>query len=508
MSRTEKSLSNFKYSILFFLLTLILNFYSRKIFLDELGIELVGVNTSVYNIINFLNVAEMGIAISVSYALYKPLIDRDEKSINEIISIFGRFYRIIAQVIIVVGTIILFLLPFIFGGSENNLYYAYVGFIVIGISTIIGYLYSFKHIIISADQKNYVVTKINNICKIVKIILQVCFLLYLPYYKYEVWLLLELLFSIISIFWLNKTVDRLYPYLKVNLVEAKDYGKKYPYIIIKVKQLFFHKVSAFVLSQSAPLILLYIANVELVGVYSNYQMIVMGITALLGTVFSGMVASVGNLIHDTKNSLNVYWEILLVEFILVSSMCFIFYFYANFFIDIWIGEQYRLDKWSFILLSSYLFFNLIRQSDIFLSAYGLFGDIWAPVVEMILNLTGSIILGKLYGLPGILAGMNISLFFIVFLWKPFYLFNRGFKAPFAPYVIKMMTLIAIAIISSYAIFSIESIKFNYFTNQYIDLMLSATFNYGGFIILQFLVYALFFKEFKSLINRMKNILIK
>ncbi|AQY21608.1 lipopolysaccharide biosynthesis protein [Riemerella anatipestifer] len=508
MSRTEKSLSNFKYSFLFFLLTLVLNFYSRKIFLDELGIELLGVNTAVYNIINFLNVVEMGIAVSVSYALYKPLIDKDEKSINEIISIFGRFYRIIAKIIIVVAIIILFLLPMIFRGNENNIYYAYFGFVIIGISTIIGYLYSFKHIIISADQKNYIVTQINSVCKVIKIILQICGLLYLPYYKYEVWLLLELLFSVISIFWLNKTADRLYPFLKVNLIEAKNYGEKYPYIITKIKQLFFHKISAFVLSQSIPLILLYIANVELVGVFSNYQMIIMGITALLGTVFSGMVASVGNLIHDTKNALNVYWEILLIEFILVSSMCFIFYFYANFFIDIWIGEQYRLDEWSFILLTLYLFFNLIRQSDIFLSAYGLFGDIGAPIIELILNLGCSVILGKRYGLPGILAGMNISLFLVVFLWKPFYLFRKGFRASFMSYIIKMISLISLSIISAYAIYSIGSIKFNYFTNQYIDLILSTIFNYGGFVILQFVVYVLFFEEFKSLIYRIKNILKK
>lgn len=509
MSRTLNGLKNFKYSFFFFLITLGLNFYSRKIFLNQLGIDLIGLNTTIYNLINFLNVAELGIGVAISYALYKPLADQDQVAIHEIISIFGRFYRKIGIYITLLSLVILAVLPFIFQDIKLSLYYPYIAFVILGTSTIIGYLFNFKQILLSADQKNYIITRINNYCKIVKVIMQVVFLVYVDAYKYEIWLLLELIFVVISIVLTNYSVRKHYPYLTVSFEKAKEYSTKYPSIISKTKQLFFHKLSGFILTQTSPLLLLYIANLQLVGLYSNYQMIIVGVTALLSTVFSGIVASVGNLINDKKDEvIKIYWEILLVEFILVSSVCFVFYFYANSFISIWLGDQYLLDALSFKLLTLYLFFNLIRQSDIFLSAYGLFGDIWAPIVEMILNLGGAIILGKWLGLPGILLGINFSLFIIVFLWKPFYLFTKGFETTFRLYAQKMFFLLVIASIAAYSIYSIGLLHLQVFQTPYLNLILSTVCNVMGFLIIEMIFYTLFFKEFKRLIDRFKRIVFK
>ena len=47
---------------------------------------------------------------------------------------------------------------------------------------------------------------------------------------------------------------------------------------------------------------------------------------------------------------------------------------------------------------------------LFIVAYGLFQDVYAPVVEAILNLGLSVVLGYYYGLAGIIGGVIISLF--------------------------------------------------------------------------------------------------
>lgn len=63
---------------------------------------------------------------------------------------------------------------------------------------------------------------------------------------------------------------------------------------------------------------------------------------------------------------------------------------------------------------------MTRTNDSFIVAYGLFQDVYAPVVEAILNLGLSVVLGYYYGLAGIIGGVIISLLFIAYGWKPYF----------------------------------------------------------------------------------------
>ena len=69
----------------------------------------------------------------------------------------------------------------------------------------------------------------------------------------------------------------------------------------------------------------------------------------------------------------------------------------------------------------------------FKDAYQLFSDIWAPIVETCINLGGSILFGSLWGLNGVLLGVNLSLILIVLFWKPYYTFRYGMKTSVVPY---------------------------------------------------------------------------
>ena len=54
-------------------------------------------------------------------------------------------------------------------------------------------------------------------------------------------------------------------------------------------------------------------------------------------------------------------------------------------ISFWVGKDYLLDSTSFVLLVIYAFIAMTRTNDSFIVAYGLFQDVYAPVVEAILN---------------------------------------------------------------------------------------------------------------------------
>ena len=110
-----------------------------------------------------------------------------------------------------------------------------------------------------------------------------------------------------------------------------------------------------------------------------------------------------------------------------------------------------LPQSSFILLLIYTFIVCTRISDLFIAAYGMYQDVWAPIVETIINIGGSVILGYHYGLTGVIGGSILSLFAIVFCWKPYFLFRLGFKSSVKDYIFsicKYLILISLSFILS------------------------------------------------------------
>ena len=98
-SRLRKSLLNARVNLIFYFLSLALSFFSRKIFLDTLGADFMGLIGALNNLLGFLNLAELGISTAIGYVLYKPLFEHDERKINEIISVFGFIYHRIGFVL-------------------------------------------------------------------------------------------------------------------------------------------------------------------------------------------------------------------------------------------------------------------------------------------------------------------------------------------------------------------------------------------------------------------------
>ena len=113
-SRTSKSIKNSLVALAFYFINLVLQFFSRKVFLDYLGAEILGLNTTATNLLQFLNLAELGIGSAIACTLYKPLLEKDTVAINEIVSLQGWLYRRIAWIVIVGSLVLMAFFPWIF----------------------------------------------------------------------------------------------------------------------------------------------------------------------------------------------------------------------------------------------------------------------------------------------------------------------------------------------------------------------------------------------------------
>ena len=428
-SRTTKSLKNSSIALTFYFVNLILQFFSRKIFLDYLGTEILGLNTTATNLLQFLNLAELGIGTAVGFSLYKPFYEKDTQTINEIVALQGKLYQRIAYIVIVGSAILMCFFPLIFAKMTLPLWYAYASFGVLLFSALLSYFVNYKQVLLSADQKEYKIQYSYKATMLFKVLAQI---LAIKYFEngYVWWLVLEIVFAVVASCALHITVKRTYPFIKKTELTYKELNAKYPTIKTKIKQLFVHKVAGYVLNQTSPLIIYSFASLTLVALYGNYMLIVLGLISMAAALSNGLTAGVGNLVAEgnTDKVLSVFEELFSVRFFITAIMCFGMFTLAQPFIILWIGEEYLLSTSALALITAILFVSISRFTiESFLNAYGFFSDIYAPLIEAILNLGLSILLGYYFGLNGILSGVLISLLLVVLGWKPIFLFKIKLK---------------------------------------------------------------------------------
>lgn len=504
-SRTANSIRNAKVGLIIYAFDLLLTFFSRKYFIEFWGPELLGLNSLAKSLLQFLNLAELGISTAVGFSLYKPLFEKDQKTINEIISLQAYFYRWIFYFILAASVILMAFFPLIFADSGVPLHYAYASYIALAVAVLLSYRVNYRQIIFTADQKQYVSTFLFQGGRVVKSALQLGVLfLCAPAYGYWIWLGLEVLVAILSSVGLELAVRKQYPRLVASPALGKQVRKQYPAVITSTKQVFFHRFGGFALSQSSVIVIYTYATLTDVTIFDNYNFIVMGLIMMWDTLFGGSTASVGNLIAEKPDKVqSLYWELFSFKTWLCGIVVCATMFLAQPFITLWVGAEYVMPKTALLWFMGSLFIRLFRNStDIFIYAAGLYKDIGAPIIEALLNIGLSFLFGYYWGLTGIMAGVFVSLFLVVFLWKPFFLFREKMDQSPAVYFRRAafsLFLLAIAILATYYLKNLLSIDPTASYGHWLLYGLCTVFICGG---ISFVLFYLFTPGMRSFSQRL------
>lgn len=504
--RVHKSLLNAKVNLIFYFLSLFFAFFSRDIFLQCLGAEFIGLTGTLGNILGYLNLAELGVGAAISFFLFKPIQSQNREQINEILSVFGYLYRRIGQFILLAGILISCFFPFIFSKEEIGLGIIYFSFYSFLGSSLIGYFINYRQILLTADQKNYVVAVYFQSAGLIKTALQI-FLAY-NYRNLYVWVAIEFIFGIIACIVLNWKINKEYPWLKTNVGSGHLLLKKYPEILKNTKQVFIHKIKDFLLTRSDEIMIYAFVSLKMVAYYGNYTLIITKLSMLFSSALDGVSAGVGNLVAegDKKNMLKVFWELMAVRQFIAGLMCCALYFLMEPFIVLWLGEKYILSNSILILL---LVYQYIAQSrgvvDMYNHAHGLYADTWAAWVELVLNLGITIAVALQYGIIGILLGKIISVVVIVIFWKPYYLFSQGFKMPISIYWFGVMRYYLIFAISFGVSGYISSKVPLHPSENYFTLILYAVIVIGMYLIVNIFLLYFFGYGTKDCVLRLKKL---
>lgn len=434
--RTRKSLRNSATAVILQVVALLVGFFSRRVFIRVLGVEVMGLNTTASSILDFLNLAELGIETAVAVTLYKPLFDGDKKTIREIVALQGRLYRIIGTFVLTGSIVVFCLIHKIFGKSPLPLWYAYATFGVLLYSSLLWYFFNYKKNVLFADQQNYKVLLCTKLVALAKLVLQTIAVLYLEH-GYIWWLGLEAAAATVRTILIDRIVDRNYPFLREKVPADASIRKRYPEIIRKTKYIAFHKLGGYAVAKSSPVFIYAFTSLAMVGCYGNYLILTANLTALLTALYSGVSSGIGNMVAegDRKLTLKVFRELFSSRMFIVGACCICLWFLTDPFVSLWLGPEYVLSRTTLALIL-FLFHigNTRNVVDDYLTAHGFFHDIWSPIVEAAINVCLSILLGSRYGLNGVLAGVLVSQLAIPFSWKPFFLFRSALREPFSFYL--------------------------------------------------------------------------
>lgn len=425
--RSVNSIKNTVVAIVSNLIAVVIGFVAQKAFLQTLGLEYAGLNGLFNNIVSMLAIAELGIGTAIVYHLYKPIAEKDIPRIQTLMKFYKISYRVIAGMVLVLGMLVLPFLQMIVGeiSVPESMYAMYALFLA---DTAISYLLTYKRSILYANEKNYIVNVVHIGYLFIMNGLQIA-TLYL-FQNIFVFLGIKVVCRFLENVVITIIANKKYTYLKQKEVQPIDEKTKKD-IFTKIKGLIFHKIGGFLVLGSDNIIISVLFGVKTVGLYTNYSMIVTAIENLVSQVFSSITASIGNLLveKNAEKSYQTYRKLLFFNFVFITFCTIAFFQLVGPFITILYGAEYVLPIVVALCIAVKFYFqNMRKNMNAFKEAAGVFyEDRYIPLVEVLVNIVVSIILGKLIGLAGVFIGTAISSLVLYGYSYPKYVYEPLFK---------------------------------------------------------------------------------
>lgn len=502
MSRTKNSIINSFTGIIGQVLTVIIQFISRTVFIYVLSEQYLGIVGLFTNILSILSLSELGFGGAILYLIYKPIADDDKEKVLQYINLYRVFYKFVAIVVFIMGISIIPFLKYIIKDSSgidnvNLIYMLYL------INSVTSYLLIYKQSIIEASQKIYITIYYQKIFLIIQSIIQIIILIISR--NFILYLLIQILCTLVCNILISNKADKLFPYLKYKKrsFPSKDEIKEVTKNTLAMSG---HKIGTVIVFGTDNLLMSSIVSIASVGVYSNYTLIITTVNMFINIIFNGLSASIGNLVNSKEKDeiYKVYKTINFIGFWAVSFCSIGLFSLINPLIKLWIGEKYLFNiNMVFVIIINF-YINGMRIVTIkFRDVMGIFWyDRYKPIFEAVINLVVSIILTVKFGIIGIVLGTTISTLLTSFWVEPYVLYKYGFKRSVNEYF-KLYFKYSLIFIISGSISTIISSLFKVNVLGFFLKFVTITLIYNLIIILMFKntnEYKFILKKIKVVIN--------
>ena len=501
-SRTENSIRNVIIGFALHIFTLCLSFVVKTIFIKVLGSEYLGIKDLYSNILMILSLTDLGIGNAIIFCIYKPVAEGNTKKISALMCYYKKCLNIICIIVLFVGIGFIPFLKYIVNASlsQRELIIYYLLFLF---NTVASYLFSYRAIIISANQEMYLQKICYSIICIIKSALEIIVILFLKSF------LMYLIIDILSTLLFNITVSTVaqvrYPYIreKVNLSH-----KEKKEILNNIKAMLPYKIGYVILYNTDNILLSILVGTIAVGYFSNYMTIILAISEFANIVIRSLQYSVGNfnVNADSERKFKLFKKLQFLSFWIYGVTGICLYILLNDFITLWIGEKFLLSQPVILInIINYYYLGIYNIISIFRETTELFKKTkYVMLITAILNIVFSIILGSKFGLFGIILGTIISYWLTLYWYEPYCLYKIYFKKNFKGYIITSLKQLVCLLICGLMMF----VFMDYFVPS--NFLLFFVKAFMCFIITNFLMFLFNIKskDFWEIFTILKNKFLK
>lgn len=469
-SRTTRSARNAGVSILTQLIVVVLGFATRTVFVAELGVALLGVNTVLMSIVALLAFADLGINGALMYALYGPLKRGDRKTTAAIVRYAGQLFRWVALAVAVLG---IALLPFLhlLVRLDEGIAHLEAYYLVLLVNTVAGYLMLSRLVLLNADQKIYLTKTYSLVFNVIRSVGQIASLLI--YGDFFLFLVIQVVFTVLNNAVVYRRAGLIYPYLKRSS-ETLSAGERRS-VLESVKALAIYRIGGLVLSNATPLLVSLIAGTVALGYYSNYMLILGAAILIVEAAFAAITPSIGNLVAsgDQRVRRAVFDEMTLLAILVHGIISVAFVVLASDFVALWLGPTLVLPEAVVVAMAlNFYVAGTLMALWVFRSATGLFRQTqFMMVFTALLSIALSFLLGPWLGITGVLLAPTVARLATGAWYEPRLLIRDHLTGRFMSYVlVQVLSLLLWASLTSLIIL-LGLVVGGVFASIYVQLLL-------------------------------------
>ena len=407
--------------------TILLSFVNRTIIIYILGAEFSGLNSLFVSILGVLNIAELGIDTAIVQSMYKPIAEGNKKRICELLTLYRKSYHIVGAVILGAGLLLIPFIPQLIHEElpvSVNLYALYILYLL---NSVISYfLFAYRESLLYAHQRDDISQLFRTNLLIGKNVAQaIVLLVFKQYYAY---LLIEIIFTVLTNLWIGKVTQERYPEyqcVRGEKVKMSDDIKN------QLKGLVLGNVCDKARNSLDSIILSAYLGLTVVAIYNNYYYIYSALYGVVLVVCDAMSASIGNSIvtesvEKNYNNLQKFSFLMawISGWIAICMLCI----YQPF-MELWMGKNLMLSDFNMMLFCIYFYaINMNNIRNQYIIGTGIWWKLkYSNIAEAFGNVILNLVLGKFFGITGIIIATIITIFVFNFLWRTIILFKTYFK---------------------------------------------------------------------------------
>lgn len=458
MNRKSLSIRNAAYGFLSQGIIIIGQFTLQTIFIKNLSISYLGANGLFTNLISFLSFAELGIGSAITFSLYKPLALSDYQQVNSVMTLFKRVYQTIGLIIILFGSILSFFVNF-FVKKGQSVPHLQLLFVLYLLGAAVSYFFTYTRSLLIANQDGYIDSVNKAVFNIIQVCIQAFFLIFT--HQYIFYLIVNIVINLASNISITRLAYKKFEFLNLN--EANSVPKPVLKIMKRnVVGTVSNKIGEIVVFGTDNVIISKFLGLTISGIYSNYTLIINGLTSILNQLFNAAISGFGNLgvTQSKKYQEKIFFDYLFIVSLITYVISSTLFTLVQPFIKFWFGSNLTFSKSIVFLFVVNFIFTELRQASLgFVAALGIFWPMRIKsIVEAMLNLLLSLlfILKFDLGVEAVLLGTLGSTLLVNIWWEPFILFKYGFSNNLAKistkYAAKYISYLFVIILTQIFIF--------------------------------------------------------